>query len=311
LRRPHPLRPARQRLMRASASPMLAAALLALAGCGGEPAPLPEGAVAVQDRKLDEMSGLAASRAQPGVLWAINDSGNAGRLFRLGEDGSALGRVDVDGAWLRDSESLAYWNEDGRHWLLIGVASWGAQPGGRWPSNAGGTAGRLFRLGEDGSALGRVDVDGAWLRDSESLAYWNEDGRHWLLIGDVGDNRGWRGSVVVHAVPEPAPGQEDVDIAWSLRFRYPDGARDAEAITVDAQAGDLLVLSKRDRPARLYRVPLSARHGDGIVQAEYLASLPEEAIAGAVTSLDLSEDGRDLLVLSYGGLYRWHRLPGE
>jgi hypothetical protein len=234
--------------MRASASPMLAAALLALAGCGGEPAPLPEGAVAVQDRKLDEMSGLAASRAQPGVLWAINDSGNAGRLFRLGEDGSALGRVDVDGAWLRDSESLAYWNEDGRHWLLI---------------------------------------------------------------GDVGDNRGWRGSVVVHAVPEPAPGQEDVDIAWSLRFRYPDGARDAEAITVDAQAGDLLVLSKRDRPARLYRVPLSARHGDGIVQAEYLASLPEEAIAGAVTSLDLSEDGRDLLVLSYGGLYRWHRLPGE
>ncbi|KAA2284704.1 hypothetical protein F0415_08370 [Arenimonas fontis] len=234
--------------MRASASPMLAAALLALAGCGGEPAPLPEGAVAVQDRKLDEMSGLAASRAQPGVLWAINDSGNAGRLFRLGEDGSALGRVDVDGAWLRDSESLAYWNEDGRHWLLI---------------------------------------------------------------GDVGDNRGWRGSVVVHAVPEPAPGQEDVDIAWSLRFRYPDGARDAEAITVDAQAGDLLVLSKRDRPARLYRVPLSARHGDGIVQAEHLASLPEEAIAGAVTSLDLSEDGRDLLVLSYGSLYRWHRLPGE
>lgn len=234
--------------MRASASPMLAAALLALAGCGGEPAPLPEGAVAVQDRKLDEMSGLAASRAQPGVLWAINDSGNAGRLFRLGEDGSALGRVDVDGAWLRDSESLAYWNEDGRHWLLI---------------------------------------------------------------GDVGDNRGWRGSVVVHAVPEPAPGQEDVDIAWSLRFRYPDGARDAEAITVDAQAGDLLVLSKRDRPARLYRVPLSARHGDGIVQAEYLASLPEGAIAGAVTDLDLSEDGRNLLVLSYGGLYRWQRMPGE
>lgn len=227
-------------------APLLA---LSLGACSNRAAPpFPEGAYTVQDPALREMSGLVASHRQPGVLWSINDSGSFARLYRMGLEGQALGRVRVSGAWLHDTETLARW---------------------RQPE------------------------------------------RDWLLIGDVGDNRARRDHVVVHAVAEPGVEELRARIAWSLRFRYPDGPRDAEGIAVDQDRAELLVLSKRDRPARLYRVPLSAR-GDAVPAiAEYLGSPSIDAIEGAVTGLDLSEDGRELAVLTYRGLYLWRRAEGE
>lgn len=227
-----------------------ATALLAavLAACSSAPLPAPpEGVNWVEDTGLSEMSGLVASARDPGVLWSINDSGSLPRLYRLDEQGRALGRVWVN----------------------------------------------------------------AWWRDTESLAIWREGDTHWLLVGDVGDNRGVRDEVVVHALAEPARGDTRAQVAWTLRFRYPDGPRDAEGIAVDVANGDLLVLSKRDKPARLYRVPLSARDAEETVVAEYLGSPAAGAIEGDATGLDLDASGRQLMVLSYGGLYLWLRTPGE
>lgn len=224
-------------------APLLALALAACADSGH----VPEGAHTVEDRALSEMSGLVASHRQPGVLWSINDSGSFARLYRVGIEGQALGRVKVSGAWLHDTEALARW---------------------RQPE------------------------------------------RDWLLIGDVGDNRARRDDVVVHAVAEPQADEKRARIAWSLRYRYPDGPRDVEGIAVDQQRGELLVLSKRDQPARLYRVPLAA-HGEDVVEAEYVGSPQPGAIEGAVTGLDLSEDGRHLAVLTYSGLYLWRRNGDE
>lgn len=42
---------------------------------------------------LDEVSGLVASRANPGVLWAIEDSGNAAELYALDIDGALLATI--------------------------------------------------------------------------------------------------------------------------------------------------------------------------------------------------------------------------
>jgi hypothetical protein len=209
--------------------------------------PPPPGAALLEDPALSELSGLEASPRDAGVLWGINDSGSFPRLYRFDTRGRALGRVSVHGAFIRDSESLAVWQE---------------QPGGQ----------------------------------------------AWMLIGDVGDNRGWRDEVRVHAVAEPALSATRARIAWTLRFRYPDGPRDAEGIAVDHRDRQLLVLSKRDRPARLYGVPL-----DGAPQpttAHLIAELPAGVVDGDATGLDVSRDGRQLAVLSYRGLYLWTREPG-
>jgi hypothetical protein len=85
---------------RAAVSPGQAAARLCAAGSGST-----LGTVA--NPAIDELSGLARSRAHRGVLWANNDSGDTPRVFALGTDGADLGTVQVAGATAGDWEDLA------------------------------------------------------------------------------------------------------------------------------------------------------------------------------------------------------------
>lgn len=69
--------------------------------------------------QLTELSGLIASRTMPGVLFAINDSGNEPMLFALSETGRHLRSWNID-ARNRDWEDMA-WARIGEHaYLVIG-----------------------------------------------------------------------------------------------------------------------------------------------------------------------------------------------
>ncbi len=57
--------------------------------------------------RLIELSGMAASRVHPGVLWAHNDSGGAAELYAMAEDGTARGAFPVEGATAIDWEDIA------------------------------------------------------------------------------------------------------------------------------------------------------------------------------------------------------------
>jgi hypothetical protein len=61
----------------------------------------------VTEPRLLELSGLAASRRHPDVLWAHNDSGGAAELYALAEDGTALGAYSVEGSEAIDWEDMA------------------------------------------------------------------------------------------------------------------------------------------------------------------------------------------------------------
>ena len=56
---------------------------------------------------LPELSGLVASRAHAGVLWAVNDSGNPAELFALDLRGGRLATYAITGATHVDWEDLA------------------------------------------------------------------------------------------------------------------------------------------------------------------------------------------------------------
>jgi hypothetical protein len=59
------------------------------------------------ERSLDESSGLAASRAHPGVLWTIEDSGNPAAFHAIDTTGQVLGTWRLQGARNADWEALA------------------------------------------------------------------------------------------------------------------------------------------------------------------------------------------------------------
>ena len=67
----------------------------------------PEPAGLVRHDPLREASGLVASRAHPGVLWAHNDSWDGPSLYALTTDGRHLGTYTLIGAEARDWEDLA------------------------------------------------------------------------------------------------------------------------------------------------------------------------------------------------------------
>lgn len=57
--------------------------------------------------EVSEASGLAASRRNPGVLWAHNDSGGGPRLFALDGTGRLLKSFELPGASASDWEDIA------------------------------------------------------------------------------------------------------------------------------------------------------------------------------------------------------------
>ncbi len=71
----------------------------------GSPPPVTIGTV--QTEMLTEISGLVASRSQPGVLWAHNDSGDTARVFAMMDDGRHLGAYTLAGVQAIDWEDMA------------------------------------------------------------------------------------------------------------------------------------------------------------------------------------------------------------
>ena len=184
-------------------------------------------------------------------------------------------------------------------------------PGTYWTVNDSGSRSRLYRIGADGRDLGHLAIRRASLVDAETLAVWKAPHGTWLLVGDVGDNRALRDEVVIHAMREPMPGESEARVAWQVRFTYPDGPRDAEGITVDHERDRLLVLSKRDRPQRLYEVDLPDAPADLRTEARFLGELPTHVLDAEATGLDITRDGRTMAILTYRSLYLWVRQGDE
>lgn len=209
-----------------------------------------------------------------------------------------------------------------------GIASSRREPDLLWVHNDSGSKARLYAADVRGAARGRIKLGGADNDDWEDMAAFTHDGAPMLVVADIGDNDARRKKVRLYVVAEPDLGEEvfpEIEPAAEIEFRYPDGPRDAEAIAVDAANGRVLILSKRDRPPRLYAVPL-APESDETVTATFLgpvASLPRPSRRNVdfalksknwfwqPTSMDIAPDGSALVILTYGAVYYYARGEAE
>ena len=71
------------------------------------------------DSALDEVSGLAVSRAHPGTLWVENDSGNPAAIYAVRTGGALQATLKIEGAPNIDWEDIAAYDEGGHHYLLL------------------------------------------------------------------------------------------------------------------------------------------------------------------------------------------------
>lgn len=210
---------------------------------------------------------------------------------------------------------------------VSGLAASRTHPGIFWAHNDGGNAETLIAIKADGTRVATLRVEGADNVDWEDLDSFELDGRHYLLLADTGDNGGIRSTLSLHVFEEPALllDGESIRPAWSIPFRWPDGARDCEATAVDAARGEVLLISKKRVPPEVFSVPL--RPADESLQTARLVGLlggieqPSQAQLQAnpiygryrsqVSGADLSPNGRVLAVLNYHSVLLYVRGRGE
>ncbi|HEV7932727.1 MAG TPA: hypothetical protein VGP70_10490 [Actinomadura sp.] len=96
-----------------------------------DPAPGPQVAFTISDRRISESSGLAASRRHPGIVYTHNDSGGSPLIFAVGPDGRTKATFTLGNAGARDWEGIALGRDETGPALFVGDI--GDNLGGAWP----------------------------------------------------------------------------------------------------------------------------------------------------------------------------------
>lgn len=212
--------------------------------------------------------------------------------------------------WVAPTE----WRQTGRmaHPRLAevsGVAPSRDHAGVLWVINDSGNPPDLLAVDSTGTLWGGIPLRGAPNIDWEEIALGPCAMATCLYIADTGDNRERRSEVAIHRLVEPLPptAQTMPPLAVeTLRFRYPDGPHDVEAMGVLPDGSILLVTKGRSGGILAFRLPQEAWSADEVAVAERVDSLPITAALGmgrAVTGMAISQDGLRVMVRTYRDLF--------
>ena len=189
----------------------------------------------------------------------------------------------------------------------------------------------IYATDETGRDLGRITIVPAKNKDWEDITSVPVENGRWIVVGDIGDNKSKRKSIRLYFIEEPKPGKHDrydghVELKHWLELSYPDGPRDCESMAYDPIDNRILLLTKRDKPPRLYSVDLESALTQQKAELTFLGPTtllrpPTPAdraqfggrtdFISQPTGYDISADGSEAVVITYRSLYRYHRKPGE
>ncbi|WP_299704623.1 hypothetical protein [uncultured Pontibacter sp.] len=183
-----------------------------------------------------------------------------------------------------------------------GMADSKTHPKHLWVHEDSGNATQLYLLGYDGNINRKVFLKGTTNRDWEAMARLGND----LYVADIGDNNQVHKSYWIYKFAEPTADIDTVSSIQKINFTYADGAHDAEAFLIDAKTQDIFLITKRDSPSRIYKLSLSAAN-KGLYVATLVGTLTYAGVVGAAQS----PDGKDIIIKTYTGLYRYNRTAEE
>ena len=204
-----------------------------------------------------------------------------------------------------------------------GLAISRTQPGVLWSHNDSGDGPSLYAIDISGKLLGVFRVSGAMARDWEDISSGPcpaemstpapPEKSACLFIADTGDNNQVRPDVSIYIVVEPRvadAGAGSSVAARTLRYRYPSGPTDAEALAVKPN-GDLTIVSKgRSGTIDFYSIP-AASVTKAIASSEIVTAIfagntgirPDQRIGRLVTAAAVAPDGMTLAVRTYYQVY--------
>ncbi|MDG3085883.1 hypothetical protein P7F88_07145 [Vibrio hannami] len=191
-----------------------------------------------------------------------------------------------------------------------------------WVHNDSFSLPELYAINSNGDYLATIKIYGVENNDWEDIATFEFKGRSYIVIADVGDNYAEREDYQLHFIAEPVLSNTNqvltVKPEWTVNFQYEDGVRDCESVAIDPINQQVLLLSKREEQPRLYQLPI--KH-NGMAEAKFLGEVPAFPDSnpdffnilslvgyGAMpTAMDISQDGKQAVVLTYTGVYLYQK----
>ena len=190
-------------------------------------------------------------------------------------------------------------------------------PDAFWTHNDSSDTSRLFLVDRSGRTLARLAVVGADACDWEAMASFRVGAENYLLVGDIGANDRRRTELTLYLIREPDMASAGAGgftrVLWCrpqavIRFRYAGGPHDCEALAVDVGARKILLATKSLLlPSSIYELPLVLESPTSPLVARRigLVDIP------LVTGMDISDDGRRAVIVSYLAAYEFVRRPRE
>jgi hypothetical protein len=189
-----------------------------------------------------------------------------------------------------------------------GLAASRRWPGIYWTVTDAHNPPDLFAFNQQGQSLGTFRVSGASNVDWEAVQVGPDgNGQSALYVADTGDNDEKRRFAVVYRLPEPDPmsaghGTRSTAHATALRFVYPSGPRNVEALLVHPVTGEMLLITKNYRGySEIYRAPTWAS-SDRLSTLELIGHLDVSWLGSngnLVTDASVTPDARHVVVRTY------------
>ena len=186
-----------------------------------------------------------------------------------------------------------------------------------WVHNDSGDEGRIFLINKKG-ATQAVYIFTKEVRDCEAIAMGTSaNGTKEIFVGDIGDNDAKRPFITIYKFVEPninIKSNKEINInkVEELKFKYPDGARDAECLMIDPIDQKIYIVSKRENIVGVYSAPLNSKAGKLItLKKETTLFFNAPKSAKWITDGNISMDGKSIMIKSYINIYYWERRGKE
>jgi hypothetical protein len=185
-------------------------------------------------------------------------------------------------------------------------------PGWLWSHNDSGDKARIFLIDPaTGSLKMEVYLNGVKNTDFEDITLQYVDNMPHIVIGDIGDNLGFRDHLSLHRIPEPNyTGMARIDISMqeiaTMRLQYEEGARDAETL-MSTPNNDLVIVTKREAENYIYQFKFDDSNSDTTIHK--LSANGRIALSN-ITAGDMNAHG-EIVLRTYNQIYYWPALAND
>lgn len=166
-----------------------------------------------------------------------------------------------------------------------------------WGEEDSGNPPQLDLISYDGTVTKKVYIKGAANHGWEDMTRAGNE----LYVADIGDNFKVMSEHAIYIFTEPGADVDTVRSFTKIRFRYPDGPHDADALLVEPTTNAIFIITK-SATATTPIFKIEAPYSDTALMVAVPAG---EVPYNNITSAAMSPDAKELILKTYTTLYHY------